>query len=612
MHLPLLLKDLAIILGLAGVISLVFRRLGQPVVLGYILVGILAGPHVPWIPTVTDTPNIQILAELGIVFLLFSLGLEFSFPRLLQTGFASATIALIEVAIMGMIGIFCGKALGWSTMDSVFLGGILAISSTTMIIKAFDELKLKSQRFAQTVFGVLIVEDLVAILILAALSTIAITREIQGFTLLAALGKLTLILPVVIVSGIYFIPRILKMSRRWLDAEALLIFSLGICLGLVLLSDWLGYSAALGAFLAGAILAESPEGKKIEHLIEPVRNLFGAIFFVSVGMLFNLSVLADNYWVVLIVTLVTIIGKTIATGLGALIAGRSSEESVQVGFSMAQVGEFSFIIASLGASLGVTSEFLYPLAVSVAVVTSFTTPYMIRGSTGAARALKGVTPLSLQELLSRYELALQRVRVSPQKSGLRARLSELKDLVYRALRAEPLPFRELAPWNAHLDAFSIEPGSTLSGKTLREVNVRGLTGANVLVINRTGSSIIAPDPDRILLPSDQLVALGSDQQTQALRLLAESPMTSAQDTVSNPEYVLEAALIREGSYLDGRTIRDASVRETLGGLVVGIERGGIRITNPESNTELKHGDIIWVVCPLGSREAVARIASSPP
>lgn len=610
MHLPDLLKDLAIILGLAGLVSLIFRRLGQPVVVGYILSGILAGPHVPWLPTVTDIPNIQVLAELGVVFLLFSLGLEFSFTKLLRIGLSSATIALVEVSAMGVLGYAFGRWAGWSALDSIFLGGILSISSTTIIIKAIDELQLKTQRFTSTVFGVLIMEDLVAILILIALSTIAISREVEGIPLLVSLGKLVFILPVWILAGIYLVPRVLRVSRRWLNDEALLIFSLGLCLALVLLSNALGYSAALGAFITGAILAESAEGKAIEELVHPVRNLFGAIFFVSVGMLFDPGVLREHGWTVVLITLLTIVGKALSTGFGALLAGQGVRTSVQSGFSLAQIGEFSFIIASLGASLNVTSGFLYPVAVAVALVTSFTTPYLIRLSDPFADWLEKRLPSRALSLFHSYESALSRVEPRFEQQGLRSQLRSYFRVLRSALRAEPSPYGELAPWNAHLSRLVLEPGAPLAGKTLRELNVRGRTGANVLVVERGSEVIVAPKPDQILFPMDQLVVLGTDPQLQLLRSLVEARSDVSALQSSAKDYRLEAVVVQEESFLAGKSIRQAEIREKFDGLVVGIERGVRRIANPDSDLKFAAGDVVWIVSRSSLQGKIAELAAA--
>lgn len=604
MHLPNLIRDLSIILGLAAMVSLIFRRLNQPVVLGYILAGILVSHQVPWFPTVTDIPNIQVLAELGVIFLLFSLGLEFSFARLIKIGLSSFIIALVEVAIMGALGYIAGLAFGWSTLDSLFLGGILSISSTTIIIKAIDELNLKARRFTQTVFGVLIMEDLVAILILIALSTIAVSREFQGMHLLISLAKLALILPLWVISGVFLIPRILERAKRWLNDEALLIFALGLCLGLVLLSHALGYSTALGAFVTGAILAESVEGKSIEKLLHPVRDLFGAIFFVSVGMLFDPTVLKDHAWIVVLVTIITIVGKAFSTTFGALVAGQGLKTSVLTGFSLAQIGEFSFIIASLGASLKVTSDFLYPLAVTVALVTSFTTPYLIRFSEPLSDWFEKVMPKRIQALLRYYEAALHRMTTRFPHNGFVEKLKAYIHILRGALKTESHhPYRDLAPWRAHLSRLSVEQGSALAGKTLRDLNVRGRTGVNILVVERGAIVIVAPSPDQVFFPMDQLVVLGTDEQIQLLRPLVEVATPLLLDNKTKmQDFQLESVTIQEGSSLAGRSIRDAGIRERFEGLVVGMEREGRRMMNPDSDLKLKPGDVVWIV----SRNAVHR------
>lgn len=610
MHLPELLKDLAIILSLAGVVSLVFRRFGQPVVLGYILAGILAGRHVPWMPTVTDVPNIQILAELGVIFLLFSLGLEFSFAKLLRTGLPSFTIASVEVAAMGTAGFLLGRLFGWTTIDALFLGGILSISSTTIILKAIDELNLKGRGFTRTVFGVLIMEDLVAILILIALSTIAVSREVQGARLLVSVAKLALILPVWSLAGVYLVPRILSFSRRWMNDEALLIFSLGLCLALVFLGSALGYSAALGAFVTGAILAESAEGKKIEKLVHPVRDLFGAIFFVSVGMLFDPGILRDHAGLVAIVALVTIVGKALSTSVGALLAGQGLKPSVQVGFSLAQIGEFSFIIASLGAGLKVTSDLLYPLAVAVALVTSFTTPYLIRLSGPCSDWLERKLPRRVQELLEYYEAALRRMEPRPAgKTGLRARLQAYVAVVQGAIKTEPTSYGKLVPWSAHLGTVTVEAGSKLAGRTLRDLNVRGATGVNVLVIERGSAAIVAPSPDQELFPLDQLVVLGTDEQIQLLRPLVEAEADPAFDRADAADYQLIPVSVPAGHGLVGVSIRQAGLRERYHGLVVGIERGGQRMMNPDSDLRLAADDVLWIVARASFRASLAELAA---
>ena len=364
-HLPDLMKDLALILISAGIFTIIFKWLKQPLVLGYIVAGLLAGPYIDIFPSVIDTESINVWAEIGVVFLLFALGLEFSFKKLVNVGGTAAIAATTEVISMLVIGYCLGMALGWSTMDSIFLGGMLSMSSTTIIIKAFTDLGLRNQKFTGIVFGTLIVEDLVAILMMVLLSTIAATNNFTGEVMFESIIRVIFFLILWFVIGIYFLPAFFKKAKKLMNDETLLIISLGLCLGMVALSVKTGFSAALGAFIMGSILAETIEAEHIEHIIKPVKDLFGAIFFVSVGMLVDPAILVEYAWPVIIITLVTIIGKAIFSSLGVLLSGQALKTSIQSGFSLAQIGEFAFIIASLGVSLQVIGDHIYPIIVAV-------------------------------------------------------------------------------------------------------------------------------------------------------------------------------------------------------------------------------------------------------
>lgn len=377
---PALIQDLGIILITAGLVTLLFKKIGQPVVLGYLIAGFLVGPEISFIPTIQEKEAIKIWAEIGVIVLLFGLGLEFSFKKLFAVGRGASITAITEVLFMLGLGYVTGQAFGWSSMDSLFLGGMLSISSTTIIIRAFDEQGLRQRGFVSLVFGVLIVEDLVAILLLVLLSTIAVTKSFEGLQLLASTAKLGFFLSVWFLGGIFIVPWFLQKTRKLMNAETSLIVSLGLCLLMVILATKAGFSPALGAFIMGSILAETADGEKIEHNLRGVKDLFAAIFFVSVGMLIEIAPLREHWGAVIIITLVTIFGKLISTTLGALMGGQSIKTSVQSGMSLAQIGEFSFIIATLGLSLKVISDYLYPLAVAVSAITTFTTPYLIRGS----------------------------------------------------------------------------------------------------------------------------------------------------------------------------------------------------------------------------------------
>ncbi|MGN7206035.1 cation:proton antiporter domain-containing protein [Pedobacter sp. SAFR-022] len=401
-HLPVLIIDLALILAAAGVTTLLFKKIKQPLVLGYILAGLLVGPHVKFLPTVTDNESIHIWAEIGVIFLLFSLGLEFSFKKLVKVGGSASVTAVVEVVSMLSIGFAAGIAMGWSTMDSIFLGGILSVSSTTIIIRAFEELNVKHKKFAGLVFGVLIVEDLVAILLLVLLSTLAVSQQFAGVEMLTSILKLCFFLVLWFIAGIFLIPTFLKKTRKLMNDETMLIVAIALCLLMVLLAVKVGFSAALGAFIMGSILAETTQAEHIEHLTKSVKDLFAAIFFVSVGMLIDPSILIDYTVPILIITLATVFGKFLSSGLGALISGQPLKTAVQTGMSLAQIGEFSFIIATLGLSLKVTSDFLYPIAVAVSAITTFTTPYLIKASEPFYNFLERTLPKKWVAGIQRY------------------------------------------------------------------------------------------------------------------------------------------------------------------------------------------------------------------
>ena len=408
-HLPNLITDLALILGAAAISTLVFKWLKQPLVLGYIIAGFIVSPYVQFTPTIADKENIETLAEIGVIFLLFSLGLEFSFKKLIRVGGSASITALIEIVFITVAGYFVGKLMGWSTMDSLFLGGMLASSSTTIILRAFDELGLKTKKFATIVFGVLIVEDIVVILLMVLLSTVAVARVFEGTEMLLTVIKLLFFLVLWFVAGIFLLPTFLKKAKRLMSDETLLILSLGLCLGMVLLATKVGFSAELGAFVMGSIIAETTSAEKVEHLLKPVKDLFGAIFFTSVGMMIDPAAMIEYAQPIFWITLLTLFGKLFSTTLGALLSGQPLKQSVQVGMSMAQIGEFAFIVATLGVSLGVTSAYLFPVAVGVSAITTFTTPYLIRSSASLSRWLEKVLPRSVLNRLNRYSTGTKEV-----------------------------------------------------------------------------------------------------------------------------------------------------------------------------------------------------------
>ena len=401
MHLAPLIIDLAIILAVAGVMSFVFQKIRQPVVLGYIIAGVIVGPFTPG-KLIIDVPTINTLAELGVIFLMFTLGLEFSFRKLLSVGLTAGISAGFEVFFFLAVGYGIGHWLGWSSMDSIFLGAMLAISSTTIIIKALDELKLKNHRFASLIFGILIVEDLFAILLLVGLTTVATSDTFSVVSLLYAGLNLALVVGSWFITGYFVVPRIMTYIGKNGNNEMISLVSIGLCLLLVVLASHLGYSPALGAFIMGSIIAETEIIHRVEELTAPFKDIFGAIFFVSIGMLIDPNIMWEYKEIILVLCIVTIIGKIISTGFGALVSGQSFKNSVQVGMGLAQIGEFSFIIASLGVTLKATSNKLYPIGVAVSLVTTFTTPYLIKYSGAVAQKLEDMLPERVRNGLNRY------------------------------------------------------------------------------------------------------------------------------------------------------------------------------------------------------------------
>ncbi|MCR5679687.1 MAG: cation:proton antiporter, partial [Prevotella sp.] len=404
-ELPALISDLALILVVAGVVTLVFKRLKQPLVLGYIVAGFLVSPHMPYTASVVDMSNIHLWADIGVMFLLFSLGLDFSFKKILKMG-ASPIISTISIIFsMSMLGVVVGYAFGWSRMDCIFLGGMLAMSSTTIIYKAFDDLGLRQQQFAGLVMSVLILEDILAIVMMVMLSAIASGNNPNGSQMLGSILKIGFFLILWLVVGIFAIPIFLRRVRSLINAEVLLIVSLGLCCAMAVFSSKVGFSSAFGAFIMGSIFAETIEAERIEKLVEPVKNLFGAIFFVSVGMLVDPQILVSYAFPILALVLTIIVGQSIFGSFAFMLGGESLKSAMRCGFSMAQIGEFSFIIASLGLSLGVISNFLYPVVVAVSVITTFLTPYMIRLATPAYNTLEHRLPSKLIRALNHLSMS---------------------------------------------------------------------------------------------------------------------------------------------------------------------------------------------------------------
>ncbi|KFE65334.1 cation:proton antiporter [Hyalangium minutum] len=411
-----LLKAIALVMCVAAVTTVLFQRLRQPVVLGYILAGLIVGPYLP-IPLVADTGIVQTLSELGVILLMFSLGLEFSLRKLFAVGPTAGLTAVIQCSIMVWLGFVLGRAFGWTSLESIFAGALIAISSTTIIAKAFDEQKIRG-RLRELVVGVLIVEDLIAILLMALLTGISTGSGLSAGDLALTLGKLAAFLVGLVAVGLLIVPRIIRAVVKLNRPETTLVASVGLCFAIALLAQAFGYSVALGAFLAGSLVAESGEEKEVEHLIQPVRDVFAAIFFVSVGMMIDPAIIG-RYWVAIVAfTVVVILGKIVSVTLGAFLTGNGTRTSVQAGMSLAQIGEFSFIIASLGLSLKATGDFIYPIAVAVSAITTLTTPMFIRASGPAANWVDRKLPKPLQTFVALYGSWLEQLREAPRKQTL--------------------------------------------------------------------------------------------------------------------------------------------------------------------------------------------------
>lgn len=421
MHEIQFIHDLAVIMLAAGVVTVVFQLLRQPVVLGYIAAGVLIGPHTfRYASLVTDQPTISTLSDLGLVFLLFSLGLEFSLRHLRQVGATALVSAIAGIVTMLSLGYALGRAFGWNVMDALFLGAMLSISSTTITIKALEDLKLKQERFAQVVFAILIVEDVLAIALIALLSSAAKTGAIDSAEVLQTLGELMVFLVAALVVGILTVPRLLDFIAGFRRNEMLLVAVLGLLFGFCLVVARLGYSIALGAFVAGVVIAEAGALKRIERLIEPIRDMFSAIFFVAIGLMLDPAALLEQPWPIAAATAAVILGKTLARTAGSFAAGQDARTSLRIGMSLAQIGEFSFIIATLGLSLNATSAFLYPIAVTVSAITTLFTPYLIRAADPLERGIRTITPAGFRSILHMYTNWLQSLRFEGDRAVIAA------------------------------------------------------------------------------------------------------------------------------------------------------------------------------------------------
>lgn len=535
-----LIADLALILICAGAMTLLFKKLKQPVVLGYIVAGFIASPNMPYMPSVTDLEGIHLWSEIGVIFLLFALGLEFSFRKILRMGAAPIIAACAIIMGMMLVGIFTGYAFGWSQMDCIYLGGMLAMSSTTIIFKAFDDMGLRQKRFASLVLSVLIIEDILAIVLMVMLSTLAVSKEFEGTQMLMSILKLAFFLVLWFVVGIYLIPLLLKKTKSLMSDETLLITALALCFGMVVVASAVGFSAAFGAFIMGSIMAETVEAEKIEHLVAPVKDLFGAIFFVSVGMMVDVALIGQYIVPILCIIAAILLGQMILSTGGFLLAGQPLKTAMQCSFSLTQIGEFAFILATLGTSLGVTSDFLYPIVVAVSVFTTFTTPYMIRLATPAYSVVAHMLPKRFQAKLERNTSDEDETETEAQSSHWRAYLKQtalyvlIHSVVCMALIALMLYFGK--PYIANLMP---KPWSDIVTAVLCII----LCAPFLWMLMRLGSS------------SDDALALWNENRTARVKLIAFQLLRLA----------IGAAFV---SYIIGRTVHWGGMLAIFVGLAI--------------------------------------------
>lgn len=740
-HLPHLIKDLGLILVLAGITTLLFKWLKQPVVLGYLLAGLLVSPHFPFLPNISEIDNIRIWADIGVIFLLFTLGLEFSFKKLMKVGGSAAIIAFVEITAMLGIGFLLGYFMGWPIMDAIFLGGILSIASTTIIIRSFEELGVKGKKFVELVFGILIIEDLIAVVLMVVLSTISVSRQFQGVEMINSVLKLIFFLALWFISGIFFIPSILSKIQKHLNDETMLILSIGFCLFMVILASQAGFSPALGAFIMGSILAETTQAERIEHLIKPVKDLFGAVFFISVGMLINPHLLMQYAGPIAIITIIFVVAKIFHVTAGALLAGQPMKTSLYAGMSMGQIGEFSFIIATLGLTLNVTSDFLYPIAVAVSAITTFTTPYLIKLAQPLFQLLEKALPARWKKTLDRYSQGTQTISstsdwqqvlkftlgntiffaiiitgivllfsnyvepivyrlIAPGFAGTivtaalcfislspflwALAMRKLKQQAYmtlwnnkryhaplmlirmirgligiayigffllsffsikialvgivvmvslslaflkrihafysrlesrffynfnnRELHNAKINRNELAPWDAHISQFTLPQGSPLAGMTLEEIGLREKIGVNIAMLKRGEYyTLSAPSRHERIYPEDKLLVIGTDEQLENFKQFLEPKEGPREPQEERQEVVLKKIDVDEGSWLIGKSIRESGVREKTNGIVVGLERSGRRLLNPQSTVIFERDDKMWIV---GDPKLIATLATA--
>ena len=675
MHSVVFLQDLAVVMIVAGAVTIVFHRLKQPVVLGYIIAGAVIGPHTPPFPLIHDQEAIDTLAELGVVLLMFSLGLEFNLRKLRQVGAAAFLAAFLEIVLMVWIGYEIGRLFGWSVMDSIFLGAILSVSSTTIIIKALGDLGKSRERFAQLIFGILIIEDILAIAMIALLSGVAVNGHLSFADLSMTVGRLAVFLVTVLVAGLITVPRLLAYVARFKSNEMLLVTVLGLCFGVSLLAAKLGYSVALGAFLIGAIIAEAREIHRVEALTEPIRDMFSAIFFVAIGLLIDPVMLAQFWLPILIITLAVVVGKVLTCSFGAFVGGNDTRTSLRVGMGLAQIGEFSFIIAALGQTLKVTSGFLYPIAVAISAVTALSTPYLIRNADAMVSWFDRIAPPSLVNTLEIYtrwvgqwggarksslaarlirrwviQMALNVALITavfiaaaywggspPEWSGRFKLPGEwLKAVVWLAAALLSLPMfiataRKLQALGMLVADLKVK--ESVAGKHTRAIRaivaqvipIAGTVVLGLYVILLSSTLLSSVRVFLVLLVAAGLaswllrrsfIRVYARAQVALAETLAEPPPVSSQPAPVIPPLLAEATLetvtIAANSPAVGRLIRQLELRSRTGVSIVGISRRDASLVNPGPDEEIQAGDRVLLLGLPGQMNAARAVFDSRP
>ena len=675
MHSVAFLQDLAVVMIVAGLVTIVFHRFKQPVVLGYLLAGVIIGPFTPPITWINDKETISTLADLGVIFLMFSLGLEFNLRKLRQVGATALIAAALEIPLMIWIGYVIGRAFGWSTMDSIFLGAIISISSTTIIVKALGDLGMTKQKFSQLIFGILIIQDLAAVVIIAVLSGIAVTGRPNPTETVFTISTLVVFLVVLLVGGLLLVPRLLSYVGKFRSNEMLLITVLGICFGISLLAVRLDYSVALGAFIAGSIIAEAREAGKIKILTEPIRDMFCAVFFVAIGMLIDPRLLIQYALPIAVITAAVVVGQILCCTTGTFLAGHDTRTSLRVGMGLAQIGEFSFIIASLGLSLKVTSDFLYPIAVCVSAITTLLTPLLIKNSDRFIAWFDRVAPPQMVGSLEGYSGWLEKTRSQREDSMVQKQFRRIAwqitlnitlvagIFIAAAFVAEWSPkwlldlaspiggkntllwfcavlltlplyiaiFRKLQALGMMISEVSISPsssGASTVGARAIVSNVVVLAGVFILsFLSLALSSTILPSWNVLILLLIIIAGITFLFWRHFIRIYSKAQI-SLQETLNptreqEPEEhlgpiptllktaMLETVAIVPGSRATGKLIRELELRSQTGASVVAIDRAGLNLINPGPDDDIQAGDQVVLLGGPDQLEKARKLLAQP-